>query len=206
MYKVYIGEVPIQLVSREESKQFDRTNFRNLMVEHTPGKRKGLHRYVDNLEKGTKAFDSIIVIADDLDGLYDDFFTMFTIHKAGGGVVFNEKEEVLAIHRMGYWDLPKGKEEEGESIAQTALREVEEETGVKDLVLGDFIKDTYHTYKTKKGKRILKWTVWYKMTAPNQPLIPQAEEDIDQAIWLPKDELEAKKPIYKNIVDVLEAL
>jgi len=203
MYKIYIGEVPILLVSKEESANYATGNFRDMLVQHIPKNRKNLRRYIDNLEKGTKSFDSIIVAAEDLDQLKEDFFTMYKIHKAGGGVVFNEKNEVLAIHRMGFWDLPKGKQDKGETIAETAIREVKEETGVENLDLGEFICDTYHTYKSKSGKRILKWSTWYKMKSSDKNLIPQAEEDIDLAVWLDLDELKAKTPIYKNILEVL---
>ncbi|RDI94880.1 NUDIX hydrolase [Meiothermus sp. QL-1] len=54
-----------------------------------------------------------------------------------GGVLFNPKGEVLLIRdRMGYWCFPKGHVEPGESLAQAALREVEEETGIKAEVQG----------------------------------------------------------------------
>jgi ADP-ribose pyrophosphatase YjhB (NUDIX family) len=203
MYKIYIGEVPILLVSKEESTKYATGNFRDMLVQHIPKNRKNLRRYIDNLEKGTKSFDSIIVVAEDLDQLKEDFFTMYKVHKAGGGLVLNDKNEVLAIHRMGVWDLPKGKQEEGETIDQTAIREVKEETGVQKLALGEFICDTYHTYKTKSDKRILKWSTWYKMKSSDENLVPQAEEDIDLAVWMDLDALKAKTPIYKNILEVL---
>jgi hypothetical protein len=53
--------------------------------------------------------------------------------KAGGGFVHNKKGEVLFIFRNGKWDLPKGGIEKGEEIEDTAMREVEEETGVNQL-------------------------------------------------------------------------
>lgn len=206
MYKIYIGEIPVLLVSKEEAPQYTTGRLRDMVVQHTLKRRKKLHQIVDNLEKGTKSYDSIIVVSEDLPQLKEDFFTMYKIHRAGGGVVFNSENAVLAIHRMGYWDLPKGKEEEGESIEETAIREVQEETGVQKLNLENFVCDTYHTYKTKKGKRILKWSTWYKMTTNETLLTPQTEEDIDLAVWMPVEELKNKEPIYKNILDVLNQL
>lgn len=206
MYKIYIGEVPVLLVSKEEANQYKTGSLRDMIVEHTLKRRKKLHQIVDNLEKGTKSYDSIIIVSADLAQLKEDFFTMYKIHRAGGGVVFNSKNEVLAIHRMGYWDLPKGKEEKEETIEETAIREVQEETGVQTLNLGKFVCDTYHTYKTKSGKRILKWSTWYKMTTEETELTPQKEEDIDLAVWLTVDALKEKQPIYKNILDVLNQL
>lgn len=63
---------------------------------------------------------------------------------AGGGVVENEAGDILMIYRRGKWDLPKGKRDDGEDIAQCALREVAEETGLQQLQLGEKICDTYH--------------------------------------------------------------
>lgn len=206
MYKIYIGEVPVLLVSKEEVDAYKTGNLRDMIVEHTLKRRKKLHQIVDNLEKGTKSYDSIIVVSKDLPQLKEDFFTMFTVHRAGGGLVRNPDGKILAIHRMGHWDLPKGKAEEGETIEQTAIREVQEETGVQTLELGPFIMDTYHTYKTKSGKRILKWSTWYQMTTKEEKLIPQQEEDIEMAIWVDQEEFKKKKPIYKNILDVLNQL
>ena len=71
----------------------------------------------------------------DLEKLKKAFFKHFTHIEAAGGIVENEKKELLFIYRLGKWDLPKGKVEKGESIAETAVREVEEETGATNLKL-----------------------------------------------------------------------
>jgi 8-oxo-dGTP pyrophosphatase MutT (NUDIX family) len=68
---------------------------------------------------------------------------------AGGGIVTNELGELLMIFRRGKWDLPKGKLDEGESIEDCAIREVEEETGVKNLKLGAKLLVTEHEYFDK---------------------------------------------------------
>ncbi|MDB4195885.1 NUDIX domain-containing protein, partial [Flavobacteriales bacterium] len=56
----------------------------------------------------------------------------FRIVEAGGGLVVNEKDEVLFIFRKGKWDIPKGKLEKREKIKHGAIREVEEECGITD--------------------------------------------------------------------------
>ena len=101
---------------------------------------------------------------------------------AAGGVVFNEFDEILFIHRLGKWDLPKGKVELNEAIEQAAIREVEEECGLSELVIVQKLSNTYHTYPLK-GRRLFKTTHWYQMTTHKQTLIPQTAEDISQAIW-----------------------
>ena len=120
--------------------------------------------------------------------------------KAGGGIVYNQEGKVLLIKRNGKWDLPKGKKEKGENIATCALREVEEETGVKKLLIQRFRTITYHIFKRDK-QYFLKETYWYDMTTTyKKKLVPQTEEGIEKVCW--KDEVTAKelaKSSYKNI-------
>ena len=130
--------------------------------------------------------------------------SFFTVIRAGGGVVYNEHGNILMIFRRGKWDLPKGKLDEGETIDECALREVQEETGIQQLTLGSELCETWHLY-TEKGKNIVKYTTWYRMTSTdNDPLTPQVEEDIKEARWVNTKEL---KPFvdntYKAIKDVL---
>ena len=76
-----------------------------------------------------------------------------------GGVVFNKRGEVLLIRdRQGYWVFPKGHVDEGETIEQTALREVEEETGIEARVLGG-LSNTYYT----NNKGIEREVFWFVM-------------------------------------------
>ena len=120
--------------------------------------------------------------------------------KAGGGIVYNQEGKVLLIKRNGKWDLPKGKKEKGENIATCALREVEEETGVKKLLIQRFRTITYHIFKRDK-QYFLKETYWYDMTTTyKKKLVPQTEEGIEKVYW--KDEATAKELVknsYKNI-------
>ncbi|WP_240894404.1 NUDIX hydrolase [Parapedobacter sp. SGR-10] len=125
--------------------------------------------------------------------------------KAAGGLVKNGSGEYLFIHRLGKWDLPKGKVEEDEKMREAALREVEEECGIKVDYLGKKIATTYHTYYMR-GKFVLKQTQWYEMGVNKQPrLIPQQEEDITEAIWLDaKDLKKIKENTYPLIEEILE--
>lgn len=110
---------------------------------------------------------------------------------AAGGIVKNEKNEILMIYRLDKWDFPKGKMEDEESFEETAIREVEEETGLHDLAIQEELPATFHIYQLQ-GKTILKETHWYKMTAPYQTLIPQTEEDITKAVWIPMEQVSEK--------------
>ena len=70
---------------------------------------------------------------------FKDYTKDKVIIEAAGGLVFNEKNELLMIFRRGFWDLPKGKVDEGETLEQCAVREVQEETGLQNIMLGDFL-------------------------------------------------------------------
>ena len=126
---------------------------------------------------------------------------------AGGGLVTNSKGEFLLIRRSGLWDLPKGHQEAGEAIEDTALREVEEETGLKGLVLGKFIRVTDHTY-FRNEKWHLKHTWWYSMTCTcDCELTPQTEEDITEVRWVAKSEIkDFLQHTYPTIVEVFRSM
>jgi len=126
---------------------------------------------------------------------------------AAGGLVTNSEGEFLLIRRSGLWDLPKGHQEAGEQIEATALREVEEETGIKGLTLGQFIRVTDHTY-FRDEKWFLKHTWWYSMTCTGESdLVPQTEEGITEVRWVAKSELpELLSQTYPTIVEVFRAI
>ena len=118
---------------------------------------------------------------------WESFIADYTIIEAAGGLVYNSKDQLLMIFRNDKWDLPKGKLEVGENVNECAIREVEEECGVDNLVIIKPLKDTYHTYEMN-GVAILKRTYWFKMkTNFTADLIPQKEEGITKVEWVCKD-------------------
>ncbi len=125
--------------------------------------------------------------------------------EAAGGVI--EKEGTfLFINRLGKWDLPKGKLDIGESIEDCAVRECEEECGVKNLNIVKKLPSTFHIYPYKKGFA-LKQTHWFQMkTSYSKKLVPQLEEDINEVRWMTVQEIEkiVKPNTYKTILDVIE--
>ncbi|MGK2864554.1 MAG: NUDIX hydrolase [Chitinophagaceae bacterium] len=141
-----------------------------------------------------------------LEELRKAFFKKFTLVKAAGGLVKNEMDEILVIFRRGKWDLPKGKLDKDESLDACAVREVEEETGLKKITLEAPLLVTYHTYH--EGTRfILKESHWFAMkTKSNQKLTPQTEEDIHEIKWVnTKDINSYLKNTFPSVVDVLQA-
>lgn len=127
---------------------------------------------------------------------------------AAGGLVFNSNNKLLLIFRRGFWDLPKGKLDDGESIEACAVREVEEEVGLKNILLQNFIETTSHNYFDKWiGEEVVKKTYWYKMQVPNQDLVLQTEEDIEKAVWINENEWKQyKENCYQNIQYIVEKL
>jgi 8-oxo-dGTP pyrophosphatase MutT (NUDIX family) len=134
------------------------------------------------------------------------FWKKFHIVKAAGGLVVNEDGEILFIFRREKWDLPKGKLDEGESLEECAVREVEEETGLKEVKLKKHLVTTYHTYD-ESGHHILKETYWYLLSAPkNQSLTPQTIEQITGIEWANPGKLDKYVAnTYPSIIDVLQA-
>lgn len=204
MYKIYINGTPLVLAGLPEQGFQPSSDPKDMLTRYT-GNPKSLLGFVDMLEKASR-FQRVTIYAADADRLYQDFCTQFTLLEAAGGLVFNAKAQALLIYRRGSWDLPKGKIDPGETPEQAAVREVQEETGLKEVLLGPFLQMTYHTYRDKKIGRVLKPTYWYRMTTEEERLKPQAEEDIEVAEWISiSDFLAAKRPVYPNIRLVLNA-
>lgn len=124
---------------------------------------------------------------------------------AAGGIVENEKGEFLLIYRKKHWDLPKGKMDQDETIEACAVREVEEETGLKNVQIGNLLDTTIHYYE-ENGEQITKKTAWYRMKASSSnKLVPQTEEQIEDLRWVnPSDLHPYLQDTYPNIKQVLD--
>lgn len=125
--------------------------------------------------------------------------------EAAGGVVTNVAGDLLMINLRGRWDLPKGHVESGESSRVAALREVEEETGIRaEVVGGEPLISTYHTYNTY-GAWELKRTTWWAMQSIGGELKAQSEEGITSAEWCERATLcERLKTTYPTIKRLVE--
>ena len=154
---------------------------------------------------GMSGIRKLHIIHDDLEALTEAFTSCFTCINAGGGVVLNPEGEFLAIERNGVWDLPKGKLEEGEDFETAALREVEEETGLREIESLHLLVSTFHTYELA-GELVLKETRWFEMRyhSKEKPVL-QGEEGITSYRWVkPGKGGFIKKNSYKSILDVLK--
>jgi 8-oxo-dGTP pyrophosphatase MutT (NUDIX family) len=126
---------------------------------------------------------------------------------AAGGLVLNEKNELLLIFRRGFWDLPKGKLDKGETIEACAIREVMEETGIRHVALVQFIGKTHHTYFDKwLQEEVIKESVWFEMRASSlEKLVPQLEEDITAIGWFAEEDWQTLLvDTYPSIVQIIQ--
>lgn len=127
---------------------------------------------------------------------------------SAGGVVYRKKSgqlEILMIEdRFGYVTLPKGKQEPGESLEQTALREIEEETGIRGRMIMHLCR-VYYQYQHDHKGLIDKQVDYYLVEAESGQETPQLEE-IQGVKWLPANEARKKQleQGYENNHSVLE--
>lgn len=147
-----------------------------------------------------------IYLHSNVEELRKAFWKKFILIKAGGGLVLNEANELLFIFRRGKWDLPKGKLDDGETMEECAVREVQEETGLQQVELKKHLITTWHTYD-ESGHHILKETAWYLLSAPKkQALTPQTVEQITEIEWCaPNDLQKYVSNTFPAILDVLKA-
>ena len=195
MYKVFVNEKKLSF-SKDPEEIEKRFRYEGIAT---------LEIAMDLLEN--TSCPEVNIYGDNLAIIWEDFSHMFRVIEAAGGVVSNQKEEILFIRRLGKWDLAKGKIEKGESLEDAAVREIEEETGLKDLVLEKFINTTFHIYTERNGEKILKTTHWFKVSyiGDAEP-IPQTEEGISEVSWKNEKEIMADVfPItFENIKLILK--
>ena len=136
---------------------------------------------------------------------WESFCANYVLIEAAGGLVYNDRNQLLMIFRNGKWDLPKGKLEVGENIEQCAIREVEEECGVSGLIITKQLQETYHTYEIN-GQKILKCTYWFEMNSSFKGnLVPQTKEGITAVVWVDEQDIAEKlENSFGNIIELFK--
>lgn len=157
----------------------------------------------DGLARGVH---EIHIVCEDVEKSWESFRNQFAFIQAAGGIVTNSSGEILSIYRLGKWDLPKGKVEDGEEIAEAAVREVEEECSITGVQLKAPLITTWHTYLQDETP-MLKATAWFAMEyLGNEIPKPQTIEGITEVRWVsPNDLDEMRGNTYGSILDVLVA-
>ena len=189
MYKVFVNELPLILTDTLPEK------FSGKIFSLTPESvKKAIEGLVTN--KLTKA----IVFDSDSEALLKNFSAIIPKVVAAGGRVRNNEGKYLFIFRNNKWDLPKGKLDKGEAIKKAAVREVEEETGVRGLEIQGFLATTYHIFK-RSGQYKLKEVHWFEMkTDYSKKLVPQLNEGITKVKW--KGPKKTKKALENSYVTI----
>ncbi|NAS29626.1 NUDIX domain-containing protein [Flavobacteriaceae bacterium R38] len=193
MYKVFINESPV-ILTNKIVKEDDREVF---LLETI-----NIEEVIEQLNTG-KIKKAYLFHKDEAE-LLALFKSKLPVVVAAGGLVVNQEDKILFIYRNGKWDMAKGKLDKGESIEEAAVREVEEETGVKQLKIDRFLETTYHVFE-RNGVFKLKETHWFLMnTSYKGKLIPQNEEGIEIVDWKDTQQIaEALKNSYQNIEIVI---
>ena len=183
MHRIYFEKRCIIICSPDDQTLSDPN-----IIRFSLGESPDIHSLVEMVE-ASESLQRVCIPSDDTEETYRKVCAEFLEVNAGGGLVSNRRGDYLLISRNGLWDLPKGHQDPGEDIEVTALREVQEETGITDLELRGLICITDHCYR-RNGIWHLKHTWWYDMlyTDPTD-LTPQTEEDITKAAWVAKSSL-----------------
>lgn len=189
MYKVFVNDIPIILSTEKKigknysSIPLKAVRFKKLIKKINKGELIYVNIYHKNAEKLEKFLRKKLPVVE-----------------AGGGLVYNNKKEILFIYRNKKWDLPKGKVEKGESYEEAAIRETTEETGIKNLEVRKFITKTYHVFK-RNDKFKLKITYWFEMYSDySGPLVPEPSEGIKKVKWKNFEQSQkALQDSYENI-------
>ncbi|MFZ0488785.1 MAG: NUDIX hydrolase [Salegentibacter sp.] len=189
MYKVFVNDIPIILSTKKEIGE----NYSSF-----PIKTVKLKRLIRKISKGKMMY--VNLYHEDENKLLKHLFKKIPVVTAAGGMVRNDSGEILFIYRNKRWDLPKGKTESGETIEASAIREVEEETGIEGLTVTKFLRKTYHIFK-RKGKYRLKVTHWYEMhSSYDGELRPEEKEGIEKAKW--KNFEKSRKALQKSYANI----
>ena len=189
MYKVFVNDKPLFLTNQI----FKETDFQLFLLESVDFKQLIVKYFQNKIQKA-------YLYHPDEKEIMKVLKTKIPVNKAGGGLVYNKNGEVLFIFRNGKWDLPKGGTNKGEEIEDTAMREVEEETGVNGLSISKKLQKTYHIFK-RNGVYKLKITHWFEIHSNFDGIpIGQAEEGIEKVEWKNPEQIkEALKNSYENI-------
>ena len=191
MYKVFINKLLINLTAKNKSLTRENSFLLSSIT-------------LNEILKKVRKHKKIFLYHPKKSELLKVFKSKIKVIFASGGIVKNDNNQILFIYRRGKWDLPKGKAEKGESIRETAVREVIEETGIEKLKIGKYFSNTFHIVRNNK-KYFLKETSWFLMSSNFKgKLKPQLNEGIKSVKWKTFDDAKKiKKKTYGNISIIL---
>lgn len=194
---IYFGDAEVVITNTPQDHRYDVVCVDTSVINNLGAK----------IQKKVEINKFVAIITPDPVATFEELKREFVLVEAAGGVVHNERGELLMIELRGRWDLPKGHIEVDEEASVAALREVEEETGVvAELVDKEPIMETWHAYNTY-GRWELKRTRWWRMKALAGELKPQDEEGIARVEWCSTESVQERlKMSYTTIRRVIDAL
>jgi 8-oxo-dGTP pyrophosphatase MutT (NUDIX family) len=186
MYTIYFATKPL-FICTEISKEIEDYSHRPTTILIDELNIHTIKTMIEELQKPDVLAG--IFLHNDADAVLEGIKKQFKVLVAAGGFTYTKDDHVLMIFRRNKWDLPKGKLDDEEDLETCALREVQEETGIKKIKLEEKLCITYHTYH-ENSDFILKDSHWYLMKAKEkEKLEPQTEEDITECKWIHSSEL-----------------
>jgi len=126
---------------------------------------------------------------------------------SSGGVIFRKNNTLteialIAVKGGKVWCLPKGVIDKGESPERTAVREVEEETGLKGKIIEKLGEITYWFYLKEEEARCRK-TVHFFLIEYESGDISEHDWEVDKAAWFPIDEA-VEKANHENEREIIK--
>jgi 8-oxo-dGTP pyrophosphatase MutT (NUDIX family) len=166
---------------------------------------KELYKLISNFQQN-KNIMSLNIYGTDIKHIWKIFRIYFTEVEAAGGLVKHTSGKYLFIEKKGKWDLPKGHIENGETSAECALREVNEECGISGHKIINSLEPSYHTYSWE-GISYLKKTNWFLMSYDGTIISqPQTNEGITKVEWLLPDEIsKIKVGAWLSLSDIINS-
>jgi 8-oxo-dGTP pyrophosphatase MutT (NUDIX family) len=127
--------------------------------------------------------------------------------RSAGAVLFNEtdsgKKFLLLNYPSGHWDFVKGNIEKGESLQQTVIREIREETDITDVEFVDGFEDKIEYHYQRDGDLVHKEVVFF--LAKTKTTDVKISHEHLGFVWLNFDDT-LKKVTYKNAKDLLNKI
>lgn len=205
MYEIFIADLAMAFCTDDELESLPGKRFSEVIrYDGRPNLSHAIHR----LESG--AGGDVALVHAHPQTVFKQLVGMMVWEEAAGGIVINS-DDVLLIYRRGSWDLPKGKCMFTETTEDCAVREVQEETGIKHVNLvrpvsppGLVHPATMHIF-SRKGRHVLKQTRWFEMATVQRRLRPERGEDIEEARWIDRSELSQYVPrMYRSLQGMME--